>query len=74
MRSEFIGHCTEFPGLAEAANEGQYLIPRMTRDEVRLAITGPVAVGGGEIAPVWSRGCSTMSATTPISFRFFNMR
>jgi len=51
MRSEFIGHCTEFPGLAEAANEGQYLIPRMTRDEVRLAITGPVAVGGGEIAP-----------------------
>ena len=51
MRSEFIGHCTEFPGLAEATNEGQYLIPRMTRDEVRLAITGPVAVGGGEITP-----------------------
>jgi hypothetical protein len=49
MRSEFIGHCTEFPGLAESTNEGQYLIPRMTRDEVRLAITGPVAVGGGEI-------------------------
>jgi WD40 repeat protein len=51
MRSEFIGSCAEFPGLAEAVNEGQYLVPRMTRDELRLAITGPVAVGGGEIAP-----------------------
>lgn len=51
MRSEFIGHCTEFPGLAEAVNDGQYLVPRMTRDELKLAITGPVAVGGGEIAP-----------------------
>jgi conflict system STAND superfamily ATPase/WD40 domain-containing protein len=51
MRSEFIGQCTEFPGLAEAVNDGQYLVPRMTRDELRLAITGPVAVGGGEIAP-----------------------
>jgi WD40 repeat protein/energy-coupling factor transporter ATP-binding protein EcfA2 len=50
MRSEFIGHCTEFPGLAETVNDGQYLVPRMTRDEVRLAITGPVAVGGGQIA------------------------
>ena len=51
MRSEFIGSCAEFPGLAEAVNDGQYLIPRLTRDELRLAITGPVAVGGGEIAP-----------------------
>jgi WD40 repeat protein/energy-coupling factor transporter ATP-binding protein EcfA2 len=51
MRSEFIGRCTEFPGLAEAVNEGQYLVPRLTRDELRLAITGPVAVGGGTIAP-----------------------
>jgi hypothetical protein len=51
MRSEFIGQCTEFPGLAAAVNDGQYLVPRMTRDELRLAITGPVAVGGGEIMP-----------------------
>ena len=50
MRSEFIGHCTEFPRLAETVNDGQFLVPRMTRDELRLAITGPVAVGGGEIA------------------------
>ena len=51
MRSEFIGSCAEIPGLAEAVNDGQYLVPRMTRDELRLALTGPVAVGGGQIAP-----------------------
>jgi hypothetical protein len=51
MRSDFIGDCMEFPGLPEAVNKGQYLVPRMTRDELRSAITGPVAVGGGEIAP-----------------------
>ena len=51
MRSDFIGDCIDYPDLPEAVNNGQYLVPRMTRDEVRLAITGPVAVGGGEIAP-----------------------
>ena len=51
MRSDFIGDCMEFPGLPEAVNAGQYLVPRMTRDELRSAITGPIAVAGGEIAP-----------------------
>ncbi|HKO63171.1 MAG TPA: hypothetical protein VJV03_18560, partial [Pyrinomonadaceae bacterium] len=51
MRSDFLGDCSQFRDLPEAINEGQYLIPRMTRDERREAITGPVAVGGGEIAP-----------------------
>jgi tetratricopeptide (TPR) repeat protein len=51
MRSDFIGECMEFPGLPEAINNGQYLVPRMTRDELRSAITGPVAVGGAEITP-----------------------
>ena len=51
MRSDFIGDCMDYPGLPEAVNTGQYLVPRMTRDELRSAITGPVAVGGGEIAP-----------------------
>ncbi len=50
MRSDFIGDCMEFAGLPEAVNDGLYLVPRMTRDELRLAITGPVAVGGGKIA------------------------
>ncbi len=51
MRSDFVGDCMEYPGLPEAINEGQYLIPRMTRDELRAAITGPVAVAGGAYAP-----------------------
>ena len=52
MRSDFLGDCAQFPGLAEAINAGQYLVPRMTRDERRAAIEGPVRVGGAEIAPV----------------------
>ena len=51
MRSDFIGDCTELPGLAEAVNDGQYLVPRMTREERRSAVVGPIAVGGGEISP-----------------------
>jgi WD40 repeat protein/energy-coupling factor transporter ATP-binding protein EcfA2 len=52
MRSDFLGDCTQFPGLAEAINAGQYLVPRMTRDERRAAIEGPIGVGGAEISPV----------------------
>lgn len=51
MRSEFIGDCMAFPGLPDAINRGQYLIPGMTRDELRTAITGPVEVSGATIAP-----------------------
>lgn len=51
MRSDFIGDCMLYPGLPEAVNDGQYLVPRMARAELRSAIVGPVAVGGGDIAP-----------------------
>jgi energy-coupling factor transporter ATP-binding protein EcfA2 len=51
MRSDFIGNCTEFPGLAEVVNDGQFLVPRMNRDERRRTVMGPVAVGGGTISP-----------------------
>ncbi len=51
MRSDFIGDCMEFLGLPEAVTAGQYLVPRLTRDELRAAITGPVAVARGQIAP-----------------------
>ena len=51
MRSDFLGDCTNFKGLPEAINDGHYLIPRMTREEVRQVITGPIAVGGAEIEP-----------------------
>ena len=52
MRSDFLGDCSQFYGLPEAINEGQYLVPRMTRDERRASIAGPVSVGGAEINPV----------------------
>ena len=52
MRSDFLGECAQFYGLPEAINAGQYLVPRMTRDERRRAIAGPVGVGGAEIDPV----------------------
>ena len=52
MRSDFLGDCSQFYGLPEAINEGQYLVPRMTRDERRAAIAGPVGVVGAEISPV----------------------
>jgi tetratricopeptide (TPR) repeat protein len=50
MRSDFLGDCIEYPGLPEAVTVGQYLTPRLSRDELRSAITGPVAVAGGQIA------------------------
>ena len=52
MRSDFLGDCAQFYGLPEAINRGQYLVPRMSRDERRSAIAGPVAVGGGTISPI----------------------
>jgi hypothetical protein len=51
MRSDFIGDCMEFGQLPEVINDGLYLVPRMTRDELKSAITGPVGVGGAAIAP-----------------------
>jgi tetratricopeptide (TPR) repeat protein len=49
MRSDFLGDCSQFQGLPEAINDGQYLIPRLTRDERRFAVTGPVGVTRGKI-------------------------
>jgi len=51
MRSDFLGDCAEFKGLAEVVNEGEYLIPRLNRKQRARAIEGPVKVGGAEISP-----------------------
>src|SRR5262245_46336261 len=50
MRSDYLGDCSQIPGLAEAVNRGEYLIPRLTRDQRRQAIEMPVGVGGARIA------------------------
>ncbi len=52
MRSDFLGDCATFEGLPEAINSGQYLVPRMSRNERRAAIEGPVHVAGADIEPV----------------------
>jgi hypothetical protein len=51
MRSDFLGDCAQFFGLPEAINRGQYLVPRMTREERRAAISEPVRVHGAQIDP-----------------------
>lgn len=51
MRSDFIGECAQFPDLTQMINDSHYLIPQMTRDQKRTAIEGPIAVGGGKVAP-----------------------
>jgi TolA-binding protein len=56
MRSDFLGDCAQFQGLPEAINDGQYLIPRQTRDERRVAIVGPVRVSRARMSePLVSR-------------------
>jgi energy-coupling factor transporter ATP-binding protein EcfA2 len=51
MRSDFIGECAQYPGLTELINKSSYVIPQMTREQKRMAVEGPIAVGGGRIAP-----------------------
>ena len=51
MRSDFIGDCMNFRGLPEAVNAGLFLVGRMTREGLRSAVSGPVAVAGGSVTP-----------------------
>ncbi len=51
MRTDYLGHCALFRNLAEALNEGTYLVPRLTRHAQEEAIGSPLAVSGVEIEP-----------------------
>jgi hypothetical protein len=51
MRSDFLGNCVEFLDLPEAINHAQYLTPRLSRDELRAAITGPARLFAGDVKP-----------------------
>ncbi len=50
MRSDFIGECSNYPGLTAEINQSNYLVPQMNRDQKRAAIEGPIAVAGGRIS------------------------
>jgi energy-coupling factor transporter ATP-binding protein EcfA2 len=51
MRSDYLGHCDQFRDLPERINEGLYLVPRMRRDQIEQAISGPLHVTGDAMAP-----------------------
>lgn len=51
MRTDFLGDCDVFYGLPEAMNRGRYLVPRLTRQQLREAIHGPVLLKREKIAP-----------------------
>ena len=51
LRSDFLGDCVRFEGLPEAINDGHYLVPRLTKEQNKSAITGPVEYAQGKISP-----------------------
>ena len=51
MRSDALGEVAQFEGLPEVLNRSQYLVPRMTRDQMQEAIVGPAALTDTTIAP-----------------------
>lgn len=51
MRSDFLGQAVTVRGLAEAINEGLYLVPRPDLESVRSAICSPLGLVGGGIDP-----------------------
>ena len=51
MRTDFLGDCTLFPGLPEALNRSQYLVPRLSREQRREAVEMPIDLAGAEITP-----------------------
>jgi len=51
MRSDYLGACAQFRDLPERINTGLYLVPRMRRDQLEEAITGPAAVAGAGFSP-----------------------
>lgn len=48
MRSDYLGHCSQFPDLPERISESLYLLPRLRRDQLEQAIVTPA---GGDIEP-----------------------
>jgi len=51
LRSDALGFCAEFRDLPEAINRGQYLVPRLTREQRREAIVKPAELRGFKVAP-----------------------
>lgn len=52
MRSDFLGDASAFYGLPEAINDGLYLTPRLTREQLQQAIAQPASLFGVEVDTV----------------------
>lgn len=51
MRTDFLGNCVRFLALPDAINRAQYLTPRLTREQIEKAITGPARLFDGDVEP-----------------------
>jgi WD40 repeat protein len=51
MRSEFMGECSRYKGLAMFVNNSNYLVPDLTTDNYREIIEGPLNCAGVNIDP-----------------------
>lgn len=49
MRSDHLGDCAHFTGFAELVNQSQYLLPRMSDEDLHLAIREPAQLFGGDV-------------------------
>jgi len=50
MRSEFLGECAGFDGLAETVNHTQYLLPRMETQDLLRAVREPAELYDGRVS------------------------
>jgi hypothetical protein len=51
MRSDYLGDCARFSGLAEKINQSAFLTPRLTRQEQSRVIEEPLSEWGASIEP-----------------------
>ncbi|MEV4255023.1 WD40 repeat domain-containing protein [Spirillospora sp. NPDC049652] len=49
VRGDFLDHCAAHAVLAEALQDGQFVLGPMTESELRLTVTGPAAAAGLEL-------------------------
>lgn len=51
MRTDFLGDCDRFAGLPELINSAGYLVPRLSRQDLREAVEGPARLKRVRVAP-----------------------
>ncbi len=49
MQSEYSGKCAQFHSLTEAINQGSFLVPRLTHEQLREAIEYPARIFFGKV-------------------------